>query len=88
MPRPISGCSGRTPRVNGEIVDAVDVFVGGRSGPEARPGTKILEDVPCDELPQVLERLIPYLSGKRSVAAAPVNRSAESAEPVPVHVIA
>jgi ferredoxin-nitrite reductase len=82
------GLLGKNARVNGEIVDAVDVFVGGRSGPDARPGTKILEDVPCDELPQVLERLIPYLSGKRSVAMTPMSRSAESAEPVPVHVIA
>jgi NAD(P)H-nitrite reductase large subunit len=82
------GLLGKNARVDGEIVDAVDVFVGGRSGPDARPGTKILEDVPCDELSQVLERLIPYLSGKRSVAVSPANRTAESAEPVPVHVIA
>jgi NAD(P)H-dependent nitrite reductase large subunit len=67
------GLLGKNVRVNGEVVEAVDVFVGGRSGPNARPGTKILEDVPCDELPQVLERVIPYLSGKRQVlqAAAP-----------------
>jgi NAD(P)H-nitrite reductase large subunit len=81
------GLLGKNARVNGEIVDAVDVFVGGRSGPNARPGTKILEDVPCDELPQVLERLIPYLPGKRSIALTPPSRSAES-PPVPSHVIA
>jgi ferredoxin-nitrite reductase len=51
------------------VIDAVDVFIGGKSGPDARPGTKILEDVPCDELPQVLERVIPYLSPKRPVVA-------------------
>lgn len=56
------GLLGKNIRVNGEVVDAVDVFVGGRSGPAAQHGTKLLEDVPCDELPQVLERLIPYLS--------------------------
>jgi ferredoxin-nitrite reductase len=67
------GLLGKNVRVNGEVVEAVDVFVGGRSGPNARPGTKILEDVPCEELPEVLERVIPYLSGKRPVlpAAAP-----------------
>jgi NAD(P)H-nitrite reductase large subunit len=81
------GLLGKNVRVNGEIVDAVDVFVGGRSGPEARPGTKILEDVPCDELPQVLERLIPHLSGKRSMGVTPPSRSAESASPVPAHVL-
>jgi NAD(P)H-nitrite reductase large subunit len=81
------GLLGKNARINGEIIDAVDVFVGGRSGPNARPGTKILEDVPCDELPQVLERLIPYLSAKRSIAATPPSPIAESASPVPAHVI-
>jgi NAD(P)H-dependent nitrite reductase large subunit len=80
------GLLGKNARVNGEIVDAVDVFVGGRSGPNARPGTRILDDVPCDELPEVLERLIPYLSGKRSIAVTPPSRVAESA-PSAEHVI-
>jgi hypothetical protein len=65
----------------------VDVFVGGRSGPDARPGTKILEDVPCEDLPHVLERLIPHLPGKRSIAVTPPGRSAEPAPPVPAHAI-
>lgn len=56
------GLLGKNIRVNGEVVDAVDVFVGGRSGPDAQHGKKLLEDVPCEELPRVLERLIPYLS--------------------------
>ena len=64
------GLLGKNARIDGEIVDAVDVFIGGKSGPNAKPGTKILEDVPCDTLPEVLERLIPYL-GKRPPPAAP-----------------
>ncbi len=56
------GLLGKNIRVNGEVIDAVDVFVGGRSGPDAQQGKKLLEDVPCDVLPQVLERLVPYLS--------------------------
>jgi len=56
------GLLGKNIKVNGEVVDAVDVFVGGSSGPEPKPGKKLLEDVPCDVLPQVLERLVPYLS--------------------------
>jgi ferredoxin-nitrite reductase len=52
-------------RIDGQIVEAVDVFVGGKSGAGARPGTKILEDVPGEDLPHVLERVIPYLSGKK-----------------------
>lgn len=58
------GLLGKKARIQGQIVDAVDVFVGGQSGPEAQVPMKVLEDVPCDALPQVLEHLIPYLSRK------------------------
>ena len=61
------GLLGKNVKIGDRIVDAVDVFVGGRSGPDAKPGTKLLEDVPCDELPAVLERIIPYLSNKRAL---------------------
>jgi ferredoxin-nitrite reductase len=59
------GLLGKNIRVDGRMVDAVDVFIGGKPGPGGRPGARILEDVPCEELPDVLERVIPYLSGKR-----------------------
>jgi ferredoxin-nitrite reductase len=58
------GLLGKNIRVNGELVDAVDIFVGGRPGPDSAGGTRVLEDVPCSELPLVLERMIPYLSAK------------------------
>ena len=61
------GLLGKHVKVGEEIVDAVDVFVGGRSGPDAKAGTKLLEDVPCRELPAVLERIVPYLSNKRAL---------------------
>jgi len=38
----------------------VDIFVGGRAGPHPKQAVKILENVPCDRLPQVLENIIPY----------------------------
>ena len=77
------GLLGKNIRVDGRIVEAVDVFVGGKSGPQARPGTKILEDVPCDELPQVLERVIPYLSNKRTTPSiAPSIQPAPAAAPL------
>ena len=66
------GLLGKNIRVDGKLVDAVDVFIGGKSGPQARPGTRVLEDVPCDELPEVLERIVPYVSKKRpGTARAP-----------------
>ena len=56
------GFLGKKVQRDGKTIEAVDVFIGGRSGPDARPGKKLLEDVPCTELPQVLEKLIPYMS--------------------------
>ena len=60
------GLLGKNVKIGDEIVDAVDVFVGGHSGPHAKAGTKILEDVPCSDLPRVLEQVIPYVTNKRS----------------------
>ena len=73
------GLLGKNVRVGGEIVEAVDVFVGGKSGPHAEPGRKILEDVPCCDLPQVLEQVIPYLSGKKHEAPHPQDVPVASA---------
>jgi ferredoxin-nitrite reductase len=50
-----------------EVVDAVDIFVGGRGGPRARSGTKIFEDVPCDRLPQILEGIVRYVARDKSI---------------------
>jgi ferredoxin-nitrite reductase len=54
------GFLGKKAKVGGDIVDAVDIFVGGRAGPHPKQAVKILENVPCDRLPQVLENIIPY----------------------------
>jgi ferredoxin-nitrite reductase len=54
------GLLGKKAKVAGQVVDAVDVYVGGCSGPNPKLALKIMEDVPCDQLPRVLEGLIPY----------------------------
>ncbi len=54
------GMLGKKIKRQGKIVDAVDVFVGGRSGIDPKPATKLLEDVPCDELHTVLAGILPY----------------------------
>jgi ferredoxin-nitrite reductase len=54
------GLQGCKVKVNGKIVDGVHVFVGGRGGADAKAAVRILEDVPCDELPQVMERLVRF----------------------------
>ena len=65
------GLLGTKAKVDGEAVDAVDIFVGGSSGPQATPG------VPCDALPHVLESLI------RHVDAEKVRRQLRSLTPTP-----
>ncbi len=52
------GLLGVKTSVDGKPVDAVDIFVGGSSGPRANHGVRILENVPCRRLPEVLEGLV------------------------------
>ncbi len=54
------GLLGKKTKVGGKVIEAVDIYVGGRSGPDPKPALKIMEDVPCDRLPLVLEGLVPY----------------------------
>lgn len=54
------GLLGKKARVGNDTVDAVDVFVGGRAGPHPQQAIKILENVPCDQLPHVLESIVPF----------------------------
>jgi ferredoxin-nitrite reductase len=54
------GLLGKKCKVDGKVVEAVDIFVGGRSGIDPKLAVKIMEDVPCDKLPTVLEGLVPY----------------------------
>jgi len=59
------GLLGKKAKIDGKVVDAVDVYVGGRSGPDSKLAVKIMEDVPCDKLPMVLEGLVPYHSREK-----------------------
>jgi len=54
------GLLGKKAKIDGRVVDAVDVYLGGRSGPDPKLAVKIMEDVPCDNLASVLEGLVPY----------------------------
>lgn len=74
------GLVGTKTKVDGKVVDAVDIFIGGSSGPEATQGVKMLESVPCDELPQVLEGLV------RFGEFAKVRRQIRLLQPAPTAV--
>lgn len=54
------GLIGKKIKRRGHIIEAVDVYVGGRSGPDPKPALKLLEDVPCSQLGDVLSGIIPY----------------------------
>ncbi|HEY7220944.1 MAG TPA: ferredoxin--nitrite reductase, partial [Candidatus Binatia bacterium] len=43
------GLLGKNIKVNGEIIEAVDVFGGGATGSEPNLPVKLMEDVPCDD---------------------------------------
>lgn len=54
------GLLGKNIKLNGEVVEAVDVFAGGAAGVETNFPVKILEDVPCEDLPDVIAGLAKY----------------------------
>ena len=54
------GLLGKNIKVDGEVVEAVDIFAGGAAGCEANFSVKIMEDVPCDDLPDVLAGLVKH----------------------------
>jgi ferredoxin-nitrite reductase len=75
------GLRGLRTNVGGKLVDAVAVYVGGRSGPGAVAGHEIMSAVPCDEaLPDVVADLIE----KYHASKQPAHRS-ESDDNTPVH---
>ena len=58
----LQGC--RMRQANGQISDAAHVYVGGASGPAARVGTELLNDVPCEALADALLPLVKHLPRK------------------------
>src|SRR4029453_8814778 len=55
-----AGVRGGKGKVKRKICDGFHVFVGGRGGLEPRAAEKVFADVPCDELPEVLDCLIRF----------------------------
>src|SRR5437870_1379543 len=75
------GLLGKNIKLNGEVVEAVDVFAGGAAGSEANFPAKIMEDVPCEELADVIAGLAKYGAFK---AMRQQLRKIPQPEPVPV----
>jgi ferredoxin-nitrite reductase len=54
------GLLGKKMRRGNEVIEAVDIYMGGRTGIDPKLAVKVMEDVPCDQLAQVLELVVPY----------------------------
>ncbi len=59
------GFEGTKVRIDGTVVEAVDVWVGGRGGPRPCAGQRIMENVPMTEVPSVLEHLARFFPKPR-----------------------
>jgi ferredoxin-nitrite reductase len=81
------GLRGFKTKIDGKIVDAVAIYVGGRTGPHAIAGQELLETVPCDEnLPDVVADIIQSQRYQRETSSdwAPSNALPLVARWVPV----
>ncbi|MBD2104129.1 ferredoxin--nitrite reductase [Leptolyngbya sp. FACHB-261] len=52
------GLMGTKGRKNGKVVEAVDIWIGGKVGHEPELGTRIMKGIPCDDLMPVLRDLL------------------------------
>jgi NAD(P)H-dependent nitrite reductase small subunit len=69
------GLRGMKVNVDGRSIEAVAIYVGGRTGPQARAGTQIMDLVPVDDaLPDVLANVVKHLPLFKQVQARPTVR--------------
>ncbi len=69
------GLRGMKVNIGSQAVDAVAIYVGGRTGPNARSGQQIMELVPCDGvLPDVLATIIRHLHLFKQVERDPAAK--------------
>jgi ferredoxin-nitrite reductase len=52
------GFTGCKTRKDGKVVDGVDIYMGGTVGKDAHLGTCVMEKVPCDDLREVVGKLL------------------------------
>lgn len=52
------GMMGTKARKDGKMVPAVDIYMGGTVGKDAHLGERVMQKVPCDELPGVVRQLL------------------------------
>jgi ferredoxin-nitrite reductase len=52
------GLMGTKARKNGEMVEAVDIWMGGKVGKDAHLGSRVMEKIPCEDLKPILRELL------------------------------
>ncbi|NEO26860.1 MAG: ferredoxin--nitrite reductase, partial [Kamptonema sp. SIO4C4] len=52
------GLMGTKTRKDGQTVEAVDIYMGGKVGKDAQLGDRVLQKIPCDDLFQVLQDIL------------------------------
>ncbi len=67
------GLMGTTARVEGKAVEAVDIYMGGEVGKDAKLGNCVRKGIPCQDLQPVLVELLIEHFGAKQRRAAPVE---------------
>lgn len=76
------GMMGTKARKNGKMVPAVDIYMGGTVGKDAHLGERVMQKVPCDELPGVVRKLLTENFGATLKPGVVIEEPAEpSVEP-------
>lgn len=52
------GLMGTKARKDGKMVEAVDLFMGGKVGKDAQLGSRVQKGIPCEDLPTVLRQIL------------------------------
>ncbi len=73
------GFTGCKARKNGKVVDGVDIYMGGTVGKDAHLGTCVMEKVPCEDLREVIGKLLVQHFGAIPKPQAIANNAAELA---------
>ncbi len=77
------GLLGRRTRVNDEIIDTVDIYVGGSAGPNPVAAVRLMQDVPCKDVARTVEFLIRHVDfddERRSLRSSRMPAATEMAE--------
>ena len=65
------GFQGAKARVDGQVVDAVSIYVGGKTGTAPRAGEKIMELVPVDMIDELMPVLLQNIETLRKIRREP-----------------